>query len=132
MMNNPKILLVDDDEDILFVNKIILSEANFDIDTSNDPEDALMKCKSKDHDMFILDYMMPKMKGDELARRIIEYKKSQGLPANIVFLTGLVEFVNFLKNVGGISNLVLGKPIGAHDLIEAIRSRINQPLVICA
>ena len=75
--------------------------------------------------------MMPKMKGDELANKIIEYKSLHGLESKIIFLTGRREFVDYLKNVGGIFNRVLEKPIRAQDLIEAIRSRIKQPQVIC-
>lgn len=131
-MASNKILLVDDDEDILLFNKLILSDANFSVDTCNDPEEALTKCKSTDYDLFILDYIMPKMKGDELAEIIFNYKRLQGSYVNIMFLTGRLESTKYLERLGGGFNLVLVKPINAEDLLKAIRSKMKQPQVIYA
>ena len=50
----------------------------------------------------------------------------------LFFLTGRREYADYLKNVGGIINLVLEKPISAQNLIEAIRSRVKQLQVIYA
>ena len=56
-----RILLVDDDEDILWVNQRILSGEGFTVDISTDPEEAFEKIKSEQYHIFIIDYMMPKI-----------------------------------------------------------------------
>jgi DNA-binding response OmpR family regulator len=117
-----RILLVDDDEDILWANKRILSSEGFTVDISTDPEEALEKIKSEQYHIFIIDYMMPKIKGDELAYMILGLNKSVG----IIFLTGYSEYAEYLQMVGNVDNLILFKPISRKDLIDAVNSKINQ------
>jgi len=125
MMDGNKTLLVDDDENILWVTKLILSEANFSVDTTCDPMEALVKSQSIEYSVFVIDYIMSKMKGDELAKKIIDIKRSNGLQAHIIFLTGYTDSVDYLETLAGNSNKVLIKPTSAPDLIEAIRSKIE-------
>ena len=117
-----RILLVDDDEDILWANKRILSGEGFTVDISTDPEEALEKIKSEQYHVFIIDYMMPKIKGDELAYMILVQDKSVG----IIFLTGYSEYAEYMKMVGNVDNFILTKPISRKDLIDAVNSKIIQ------
>ena len=130
IMEGNKILLVDDDENILWVTKLILSDANFSVDTTCDPLEALVKSKSIEYSVFVIDYIMSKMRGDELAKKIIDVKRSNGLQVHIIFLTGYTDSVDYLETVGGNSNKVLVKPISGPDLIETIRSKIECALEI--
>ncbi len=116
MKNNFKVILVDDDEDILWINQLILEEVGYSVDVSNDPEEALNRVLSEDYNVAILDYMMPKMKGDELAEKILKHNKNIG----IIFLTGYSEFATYMKSVDSYKNVVLLKPISEKDLIEAV------------
>ena len=117
-----KILLVDDDEDILWINQMILSDAGYSVDIFTDPEKALLNVYSEDYSVAVLDYMMPKIKGDELAKKILKIKKSTG----IIFLTGYSEFASYMETVEDSISLVLLKPITGDELIEAVASKIEQ------
>lgn len=117
-----KVLLVDDDENLLWAYKMVLSDEGFKVDTSSDPEEALEKIKSEQFHVLILDYMMPKMKGDELANIILSMDQS----ANIIFLTGYSEYDIYMRMVGNMDNLILYKPISGKDLINAVNSKIRQ------
>jgi DNA-binding response OmpR family regulator len=117
-----RILLVDDDEDILWANKRILSGEGFTVDISTDPEEALEKIKAEQYHIFIIDYMMPKIKGDELAYMILGLNKSVG----IIFLTGYSEYASYLQMVGNVDNLILFKTISRKELIDAVNSKIIQ------
>lgn len=117
-----RILLVDDDEDILWANKMILSREGFTVDISTDPEEALEKIKLEQFHIFIIDYMMPKIKGDDLANMILALNKSVG----IIFLTGYSEHTVYMKMVGNMDNLILLKPISSKELIDAVNSKIIQ------
>jgi len=116
-----KVLLVDDDENLLWAYKMVLSDEGFKVETSSDPEEALEKIKSEQFHVLILDYMMPKMKGDELANMILSLDQS----ANIIFLTGYSEYDVYMKMVGNMDNLILYKPISGQDLINAVNSKIK-------
>jgi DNA-binding response OmpR family regulator len=117
-----RILLVDDDEDILWANKRILSGEGFTVDVSTDPEEALEKIKNEQYNIFIIDYMMPKIKGDELAYMILGLDNSVG----IIFLTGYSEYAAYMQMVGNVDNLILFKPVSRKDLIDAVNSKIIQ------
>ena len=117
-----RILLVDDDEDILWANKMILSGEGFTVDISTDPKEALEKIKSEQYNIFIIDYMMPKIKGDELAYMILAQDKSVG----IIFLTGYSEYAEYMKMVGNVDDFILFKPISRKELIDAVKSKIIQ------
>lgn len=117
-----RILLVDDDEDILWANKMILSREGFTVDVSTDPEEALKKIRLEQFHIIIVDYMMPKIKGDDLANMIFALNKSVG----IIFLTGYSEHAAYLKMVGNMDNLILFKPISSKELIDAVNSKIIQ------
>jgi len=83
-MNEPiKILLVEDDPSLGFVIQDTLSEAGYKVHLSRDGKEGLQQFNSQPYDLCILDVMMPKKDGFELARDI--RKLNQQVP--IVFLT---------------------------------------------
>jgi len=116
-----RILCVDDDEDILWANKMILSGEGFKVDICTDPEEALRKIKSEQFHVLIIDYMMPKIRGDQLANMILTLDKS----VSIIFLTGYSEYDVYMKMVGGIDNMILYKPVSGKELIDAVNFKIN-------
>ena len=88
-MRNPntKILLVDDNEVKLLVNqKIIRKKLNINCQTAQNGKIALQKFKRNYYNIIVLDILMPKMDGFELATKIKEYcdKKKIKLPHMII------------------------------------------------
>jgi DNA-binding NtrC family response regulator len=71
MKRKPNILVVDDERDITFVLKMLLSD-DFDVDTYTDPEEALSKFQPRRYDLVLFDYLMPKMNGFEFYHTIKE------------------------------------------------------------
>ncbi len=65
-----KILVVDDEPDILKVIHFRLKGAGYEITLAQDGHEALASIKVSKPDMVLLDYSMPNLKGDEVCRRI--------------------------------------------------------------
>ena len=63
MKRKKKILVVDDEADILDVIKLTLEPNGYEVVTASDGEGGLEKAKSKKPDLIILDILMPKMDG---------------------------------------------------------------------
>jgi CheY-like chemotaxis protein len=80
-----RILLVDDEEDILHLLKSFLTDAGHRVDTSRDGDEALALIAQRTYDLAIIDLHMPVMDGFELCRRIRERDTERRLP--ILFLT---------------------------------------------
>ena len=113
--------MVDDDQDILWICQMVLSDEGFSIDTSNDPREALQKTRSKGYDIFILDYVMPHILGDELAKEILAINSD----AVFIFLTGHNEFYDISKNLNLNSYLILLKPVDEEQLLKAVREKVE-------
>lgn len=78
-----KILLVDDDIEVLNINKVFLEQEGFTVFVSDDPDKALAITKNKKPDCIVLDVMLPKMDGFSLCKKIRTF-----CDAPIIFLSG--------------------------------------------
>src|SRR5690625_6654650 len=65
-----KILVVDDEKPISDIIKFNLTKEGFDVDTAYDGEEAVKKVEEYDPDLMILDLMLPKKDGLEVAREV--------------------------------------------------------------
>ncbi len=109
------ILVGDDDLDLLFCYELMLENENTVIFTSNDVYEALYIVKEEMIDLVILDYMMPKLRGDQLAQRIHEINNK----IKIIFVSGYAEVVDTLKKLDINIHGVFMKPINP-ELMEKI------------
>ena len=82
-MNKTKIFYVEDDETLAFLTTEALSNEGFQVDHFTNGLDALNAFRKSQFDICLLDVMLPKMDGFELAKKIRENNNS--IP--IIFLT---------------------------------------------
>jgi DNA-binding response OmpR family regulator len=119
-----RILLVDDEPDIIFTIKDILEEEGFKVDTFIDPTIALESYRSNFYDLVILDIKMPKIDGFELYNKLKE-KDSQ---VKICFLTASEMFYEKFRKTRLVFSKIIGedyfiqKPINTEDLIKRLTS----------
>ncbi len=123
-----RILLVDDEADIIFTMKDILEEEGFKVDTFNDPTIALESYRSNLYDLIILDIKMPKMDGFQLYSKL----KEKDPQVKICFLTASEMFYEkfrktrlvFTKTIG--EDYFIQKPINTEDLIRRLTSVMDK------
>jgi two-component system alkaline phosphatase synthesis response regulator PhoP len=89
-----KILLADDDPDVIEVVSILLEDEGYEIVTAKDGAEALEKIKSQDPDLVILDLLMPRVDGFAVFSKLREpeYASWSGLP--VIVLTSVREEVS--------------------------------------
>jgi len=86
MAERKKLLIVDDEEDLLFmVSFAAEATGRFEVETARDGEEGLAKALDFLPDAVILDGIMPRMDGYELCRRLREDPKTRG--AAVVMLS---------------------------------------------
>jgi len=118
-MPKPRILLVDDDPDILDVLEIALSEENYEILKARDGEEALRIIKSKPLNLVLVDYAMPKMNGRQVC---IEVKKDvllRYLP--IIMVTGKGDIEDKVGGIEAGADDYIVKPFEPKELLARIK-----------
>jgi two-component system alkaline phosphatase synthesis response regulator PhoP len=118
-----KILLVDDEVDILEFLKYNLEQDNFEVLVSSNGKDALKKI-SQNPDLIVLDIMMPEMDGFELYQQIKANKEYQDIP--IIFLTAKSGETDEIKGLDLGASDYIQKPISPKKLIARIKSNLRK------
>ena len=118
-MVKPRILLVDDDPDILDVLQISLSEESYEILTAMDGEEALRIIKSKPLDLVLLDYAMPKMNGRQVCMEVKKDILLRHLP--IIMVTGKGEVSDKVGGIDAGADDYIVKPFEPKELLARIR-----------
>ncbi len=113
--NVKRILIVDDENDIVYLFALILEDQGYLVDTYTDPTRALAEFKPNYYDMMILDYRMAGLNGLELYQRIRAIDKS----ARAMLLTAGHEQLDLDENHKWFLR-VLGKPIPATTLLKEV------------
>lgn len=121
-----KILLVDDERDVLFYLGNILKRANFEVILSDRGAEAIKLAKEKQPDLIILDIILLDINGGTVATILSEKPSTVNIP--IIFLTGIIRKDEELlwRKAGGVKTgkrLVVAKPVSKKELLEVI-SRI--------
>jgi len=116
------ILLVDDDEDILFFFKAMLEDEGYRVETCATGREALQKARASSYDVMFVDYMLTDFKGDVLAD---ELKRLNG-SAVIFYLTGLRLSKEELMKTAAVSG-VLVKPVTSDSMLAMVRRARDAP-----
>lgn len=123
-----KILLVDDEKDIIVTLNMVLEEGGYEVDSFTDPILALKKFRAASYDLVIIDIKMSEMDGFELRRQI---KKTDNA-VKICFLTASELYYEEFRKELGLENFTtlskdrfLMKPIPNEGLIKEINMMIN-------
>jgi two-component system alkaline phosphatase synthesis response regulator PhoP len=117
-----KILLVDDEPDIVEFLKYNLERENFKVIKSYNGEEALNLLKEKP-DLILLDIMMPGMSGYEVCKRIRENNQFKDIP--IVFLTALSQENDEIKGLEAGGSDFIKKPISTPKLIARVKANLR-------
>lgn len=118
-----KILLVDDEKDIVEFLQYNLNQEGFAVITANDGLEALDKV-SKKPDLIILDVMMPKMDGYETCRRIRAIDDYKNIP--IIFLTAKSSELDEIHGLNLGADDFIQKPISPKKLIARVKSNLRK------
>ena len=114
-----KILVVDDEVDLLKILKLNLEVKGYKVITALDGEEALEKLKSEEPNVVILDIMLPKLNGDEVCRKIRSDPVFNKTP--IIMLTGKdTDIDRIVARVIG-ADIYITKPSDFEQLNSAIK-----------
>jgi DNA-binding response OmpR family regulator len=116
-----KILIVEDDKDIIDLIEIHLNDLGYQMDSAYDGEDGLEKAVSGEYSLIILDIMLPKLEGFEVCKRIRESNKA--LP--ILLLTSKSEELDKILGLELGANDYITKPFSIRELLARIKANLR-------
>jgi len=119
------ILVVDDAPEILALVETRLRRRGFDVVTAADGEAALIAARARPPDLVVLDIMMPKRNGWEVARALKRDPTTQA--TKIVVLTAIGEQVNEITSPLYGADAYLDKPFDFAELERIIDNLLARP-----
>ncbi len=88
-MSKKRILLVDDEKDMVYALKLQLEANDFEVTTASDGQEGLEKARTENLDLIILDLMLPKIDGYKVCRMLKFDDKYRKIP--IIMFTARVQ-----------------------------------------
>jgi len=127
-----KVLVVDDDPDVITFNVSVLEENGYSTLAARNGEEGLKKIKEEKPDLVILDVLMPKQSGIRLYR---ELKTNEALESTRVIILSGIAKKTFLRSQKALTEfggepvpepeIYLEKPVEAEELAQAVKSIIG-------
>jgi len=118
-MEREKILIVDDEPDILDVLELTLKEEHYEVIEAKDGMQALEMVKKKGPHLIILDFKMPRMNGDEVCKILKNDILLRHLP--IIMLTSKREVSDKVKGIDAGADDYIVKPFEPAELLARVK-----------
>lgn len=119
-----KVLLVDDSQTVLMMEKMILAKGSFDIVTARDGMEAVTKAKAERPDVILLDVMMPKMDGLAACAALRAQEETSHVPIIMVTTRGEEENIETAFRNGCTDYIT--KPINGLELLTKLGNVLGE------
>ncbi len=117
------VLVVDDEDAVRRLVRIILDRGGFRVITAGHPRDALELAKkhADEIDLILTDVVMPSMSGSEFAAEVRQY-----CSAGVIYMSGYTDNAELGPGPGGGDAVLIEKPFSADQLLEAVRRALGE------
>jgi len=120
-----KIMVVDDEPDLLDVVRLILESDGYQVVTAGSGQEALDKLDKEMPDLILLDIIMPRMDGWEVFSRIKSNPRTANIP--VIMLTAKDQRIDKLIGLHVVRvNDYITKPFGRAELLERIKRVLQE------
>ena len=123
-MESKKILVVDDEPDLVELVSYNLKKEGFKVSTAPDGEEGLEKARKGAFDLIILDLMLPGIQGVELCRMLRNNPKTESLP--IIMLTAKGEVSDKIRGLETGADDYMTKPFSPKELIARVKALLRR------
>ena len=116
-----RLLIVEDEPDLLNIVARSLREEGYAVDTAADGEEGLYKARESDYDAIVLDVMLPVMNGFEVTKKLREKKKTP-----VLMLTARGRIHDRVQGLDAGADDYLPKPFDLNELYARLRALIRR------
>ena len=118
----PRILVVDDELDLVSVLRMGLEIQGFEVIEAMDGEEGLRRARQDRPDLMVLDLMLPKMDGYKVCRALKFDERFKGMPVIILSARSGDQDRKLALDMG--ADLFMTKPYEMNDLVAKIRQKL--------
>jgi phosphate regulon transcriptional regulator PhoB len=126
MIEPKRILVVDDEADLVELVSYNLKKEGFSVDSASDGETALVRIRKGEYDLVVLDLMLPGIQGIELCRILRNDPKTNGLP--IIMLTAKGEEVDRILGLEMGADDYITKPFSTRELVARVKAVLRRSI----
>jgi two-component system phosphate regulon response regulator PhoB len=123
-MKGAYVVLAEDDEALAALLQYNLEKSGYRVGVANDGEEAMVMVDERQPDLLVLDWMLPKISGIEVCRRLRGGTKTRNLP--IVMLTARGEESDRVRGLDMGADDYLTKPFAMPELTARIRAVLRR------
>ncbi|PZU46734.1 MAG: phosphate regulon transcriptional regulatory protein PhoB [Sphingomonas sp.] len=120
----PKILLVEDDVNLVELIRYNLDKEGFDVVSTPDGEEALVLAEEERPDVVVLDWMIANLSGIEVCRRLRRAPETTSLP--IIMLTARAEESDRVRGLETGADDYVTKPFSPRELVARVRALLRR------
>ena len=118
-----KILIVDDEPNIVLSVEFIMTRSGYDVVTAADGEEVMGILLEESPDLIILDVMMPRKNGFEVCADIRGDQRFESLP--ILMLSAKGRDTEVRKGISMGADAYITKPFSTHELVEKVNELLQ-------
>jgi two-component system phosphate regulon response regulator PhoB len=120
----PHILVVEDEDSLATLLQYNLQKEGYDVALAGDGEEALLKVDERLPDLVVLDWMLPKVSGIEVCRRLRQRNETRNLP--IIMLTARGEESDRIRGLDTGADDYVVKPFSMTELAARVRAVLRR------
>lgn len=118
----PKILVVDDEQNMRTGLKDNLEFEGYDVDTANDGEQGVKKIFENNYNLIILDVMMPKKSGFDVCKEV----RKSGITTPVILLTAKGEEIDKVVGLEIGADDYVTKPFSLRELLARVKAILRR------
>ena len=118
-----KVLIVEDDKDFLWLLRQSFGNQKFSVIFAEDGEQGLEMAEKEKPDLMVIDIMLPKMSGIDMAKKV----KEKGIKTMMIFLTNLKdpEHVSKALEAAGESDYIVKADVRLESIVDRVKSKLG-------
>ena len=117
-----KILIADDEPNILVSLEFLMKREGFDVSVARDGVEALAAIREQQPELVLLDVMMPGKSGFEVCQEVRADDALRGV--RILMLTAKGRETDRARGVGAGADAYMTKPFSTRDLVDTVRTML--------
>ena len=124
-MRNQRILVVDDDKEVVRLMRAYLEQAGYEVLVAYDGETAVHNLRREKPDLLLLDLMLPGMDGWEITRLMRKDANLSAIP--IIMLTARVDDTDKIVGLEMGADDYVTKPYNPREVVARVKARLRSP-----